>query len=296
MPERKYKVKLAATQREIIQKCSQINNSLKSLVSDSAKRKRPLELTRSQLETLEIQLSNAYHEPPDSIKQERVERLFIKIGELINDLDDDLYDAIATRQEFKENADQVLQFKIRLQGSRPRIWRRFQVDNVTLGDFHMVIQFIMGWDNSHLHQFDIDRVFYEPAMMIEDFGFGPAPKNENSYMLSDVLPKKMEGKDKFWFSYIYDMGDDWHHEVTFEGYQPRQPNTNYPICMGGENACPPEDVGGMWGFYDFLNAISDPTDSDHEHFVEWIGEYDPIHFDADEINMSMRRSLKRTAI
>ena len=180
----------------------------------------------------------------------------------------------------------------RLCGSRPRVWRRFQLEDATVGELHVVIQFVMGWQFAHLHQFDINDEVYQPSIQ-DEFGFGIPTKDEDDFLLSDVLPKGIEPKDKFRFLYTYDMGDNWEHEIVFAGYQPYDLETDYPICIGGENACPPEDVGGLWGFYDFLEAVSDPQHSEHEHFIEWIGEFDPDHFDFNEVNKTLRTRLTR---
>ncbi len=68
----------------------------------------------------------------------------------------------------------------------------------------------------------------------------------------------------FSFTYEYDFGDGWEHEILFEGCPEKEPGKQYPMCLEGERACPPEDVGGISGFYDFLEALADPKHKDHE--------------------------------
>lgn len=89
--------------------------------------------------------------------------------------------------------------------------------------------------------------------------------------------------EKFKFRYTYDMGDGWEHEVLLEKLLPADPTVDYPTCMKGKRACPPEDCGGPWGYPEFLEAIQTPTHPEHESMLEWIGgEFNPEEFDLDE--------------
>lgn len=166
------------------------------------------------------------------------------------------------------------------------------MEHGTLGELHLVIQSVMGWQCCHLCEFEIDGRVFLPEIAGE-FAFEFEMENADSIPLSDVLPGNIESRNKFRFLYTYDMGDNWQHEVVFEGYQPRAASTVYPVCLGGENACPPEDCGGIWGFYEMLDAVSDSDHSEHEHVTEWLGEFDPGHFELDEINESMRTDPTR---
>ena len=94
--------------------------------------------------------------------------------------------------------------------------------------------------------------------------------------LSDILPR---GDKSFRFLYEYDFGDSWQHEILFEGRVEAKPGQVYPICHGGHRACPPEDVGGIWGYADFLEAIADPDHDQHHEMKEWVGgKFDPEEF------------------
>ena len=84
--------------------------------------------------------------------------------------------------------------------------------------------------------------------------------------------------------YTYDFGDNWEHTVELEEILPRDKDVEYPRCIAGERACPPEDCGGIWGYEDLLQIISDPEHEEYEAMLEWIGgEFDPEHFDAKEV-------------
>ena len=135
-------------------------------------------------------------------------------------------------------------------GFEPPIWRRIQVKNCTLDKLHEHIQTAMGWTNSHLHHFRIDGThFGDPMLMEEDFD-EMNYQDSTTTKIRDVLPR---GGKRFLFEYEYDFGDWWVHEVLFEGCPRAEPGVRYPLCVEGERACPPEDVGGTSGYQDFLD-------------------------------------------
>ncbi|MBN1815626.1 MAG: plasmid pRiA4b ORF-3 family protein, partial [Anaerolineae bacterium] len=91
------------------------------------------------------------------------------------------------------------------------------------------------------------------------------------------------------FRYEYDLGDSWLHQVLVEKILPAEPGQEYPRCLKGRRACPSEDVGGMWGYYHFLQALADPGHEEHDEYLEWFGgEFDPEAFDLEEIYRALR--------
>jgi len=181
----------------------------------------------------------------------------------------------------------VYQFKITLLNSKPPIWRRIQVQDCTLDDLHEHIQTAMGWMNSHLHHFTIGRKLYGDLELLEDMGV--EIEDSTTTRLSEILPS--DGK-RFQFTYEYDFGDYWQHEVLFEGSPEPKKGTKLPLCLEGERACPPEDVGGLRGYADFLEAVSDPKHEEHKHMVEWIGRnFDPQKFDPVQASKAMKKGL-----
>jgi hypothetical protein len=171
----------------------------------------------------------------------------------------------------------VFQLKVTLLGSSPPIWRRVLVpSDLTLSKLHDVLQVLMGWTDSHLHQFHAAGAVYGTL----DPESGLERKSEQKARLNDVL-----GRPKDRMVYEYDFGDSWEHEVLLEKMLPREPKVRYPVVTAGRRACPPEDVGGVWGYADFLKAIRDSSHSDHEEMVEWAGEgFDSEAFDVGEAN------------
>jgi len=183
----------------------------------------------------------------------------------------------------------IYQFKIVLLDVEPLIWRRIQVSDGTLDKLHEHIQTALGWTNSHLHQFIIGGKYYGDAKLLDD-GWGDTDFIDSTRLrLSKLLEKK---RKSFRFVYEYDFGDGWCHEIVFEGTQPLEAGAKYPRCIEGARACPPEDVGGPWGYADFLEAIRDPKHENHEDLLEWIGgAFNAETFDPLETTKDMRRGL-----
>jgi len=182
----------------------------------------------------------------------------------------------------------VYQFKVTLKDIEPPIWRRFQVTNeITLHRLHLVLQEVMGWQNCHLYQFKIDGFFYtEPAHE----HYLPA-KNSRITKLSQVLPG---GRKKF--SYEYDFGDGWEHEVVLEKVLPPAEGVRYPVCLAGERACPPEDCGGIPGYERILEIMRHSDHVEYRKTVDWLGgEFDPEVFDLEGVNLALERFRKRAS-
>jgi len=178
----------------------------------------------------------------------------------------------------------VFQFKIILQDVDKPIWRQIQVDDqYTFWDLHVAIQDVMGWTDSHLHKFTVinpTTLEQEHIGIPDDEGFDTHP------MLAgwDVKIKNYiltKGNQKF--LYLYDFGDSWEHVIEFEGEFEKQAGL-YPKCLAGERACPPEDVGGIPGFENFLSIIKDSKHKERKELLEWVGgKYDPEEFDHNKV-------------
>ena len=186
-----------------------------------------------------------------------------------------------------EQAAGVYQITVTLIDTRPPIWRRFRTHDCTLDELHEHIQ--MGWTNSHLHQFRVGQTRYgDPDLLVENFEeFGY--EDSATTRLSEVVPA---GGKPFRFHYEYDFGDSWNHEVLVEAPVPAESGIDYPQCVGGERACPPEDVGGVGGYAEFLDAIGKSDHERHREMLEWVGgRFDPQAFDRASATRRMRRGL-----
>ena len=175
----------------------------------------------------------------------------------------------------------VYQLKIALKGSKPPIWRRVLVkNNITLSTLDDIIQVVLGWDNCHLHMFDVYGENY--GVPEPDFDFEEVC-DETKYKLN-----RFNFREKGKFSYEYDFGDSWMHVITVEKILPVDSKMKYPVCIKGKNASPPEDCGGLWGYYNMLEVIANKKNPEREEYLEWLGEgFDPTHFDVDKANAKL---------
>lgn len=174
----------------------------------------------------------------------------------------------------------IYQLRISLLGFEPAIWREVLVpSDFTLAKLHRVIQVVMGWEDDHMHEFTIGTVGYTDARARLE-----GRKNEAKVPLHQVAGSR--GK----FTYTYDFGDNWEIEIKVDKVLPPEEGRRYPVCIAGENAGPPEDSGGVWGYADRLDALENPDHPEHEETLEWLGEdYDPAAFDLEEINQRLAR-------
>jgi hypothetical protein len=185
--------------------------------------------------------------------------------------------------EFMPVDKSVYQLQVTLDRSKPPIWRRILVPgNFTLYNLHEILQLVMGWENYHLHMFTIDDQIYGDP---EDDEYGDLGTKDETHYRLDQLDLRERSK----FSYEYDFGDSWDHTILVEKILAAEKGVRYPICLKGKHACPPEDVGGVWGYQNFLEAIADPEHEEYEEYLVWIGgEFDPEAFDQDEVNQALR--------
>jgi hypothetical protein len=185
-------------------------------------------------------------------------------------------------------SERLYQFKITLLGIKPPIWRRIQVKDGTLDKLNEYVQTAMGWTNSHLHQFEIDGERFGDPELLED-GFSDSDCIDSTVAkLSEVVA---EDGGRFRFLYEYDFGDGWAHEILFEGCVRAEPTGGYPLCVEGARACPPEDVGGVGGYEEFLEALADPKHERHDELLEWSGPFSSEKFDPKEATRHMKRGL-----
>lgn len=177
------------------------------------------------------------------------------------------------------DANKALQLKVQIVGIQPEIWRRVIVpETLTLRELHAVIQGAMGWQDCHLHIFEIDGKRFE---LPEDDKRGPEEgyADERNQTLLTILSKGMQ------FFYVYDFGDDWKHLVTVEGIAvPSSSGRHLLRCVAGERACPPEDCGGVYRYPAFLEALADPEHREHRDTVEWAGGFEPEPFNITQAN------------
>jgi hypothetical protein len=171
-------------------------------------------------------------------------------------------------------AADLYEIKITLMYLEPAIWRRVTVPkDITLGSLHAVIQVAMGWDDEHLHEFQIGKKRYGPVMS-DPFGDDEAIVDEEIVHLNGVAKPRAK------FIYQYDFGDDWLHEIHIEREVASATAKRKARCVAGENACPPEDCGGPAGYANMLEVLADPAHEDYDEMREWVADdFDPHRFD-----------------
>jgi len=189
---------------------------------------------------------------------------------------------------FMPGPEEIFELEVVLAGSKPRIWRRFEVSSrCTLDDLHNVLQLVMGWQNCHLHEFRTkdDRRFSPP--MPDGYDVDEGAGNSAAIALSALKKEMTQG-----LTYEYDFGDGWTHLIKLKKTRPME-SRHKPKCLAGENACPPEDCGGLYGYYDMLEAVKDPKHEMHAEYLEWLDEgFDPAAFDKGRVNKALAKCCR----
>ena len=165
----------------------------------------------------------------------------------------------------------------------PTIWRRLLVPGeIKLSKLHSIFQAAMGWEDYHLHVFEIGECRYG----VPHQEYDNDDIDEESVVLADLVAGRMR------FVYEYDFGDCWRHEVVVESIEPVPLILKFAVCVDGQRACPPEDCRRhLWLFAEFLEAVADPDHEDHESHLMWVGgSFDPESFSlASLINAALQR-------
>jgi Plasmid pRiA4b ORF-3-like protein len=176
----------------------------------------------------------------------------------------------------------IYQVKVGLRDAKPPIWRRLRVPaDVSLARLHDVVQAAFGWEDSHMH------VFETP------YGdFGRADRELGHRAEAPVTLEQVAGQAGDKIRYTYDFGDGWVHEIAVEKVLDRDPALVYPSCTGGRRAAPPDDCGGIWGYEELVEILTDPQHPEHQDRLEWLGldhaaQFDPAAFDVDEVNRAL---------
>jgi len=185
------------------------------------------------------------------------------------------------------NTDAIARLKITLDDVKPPVMRRLEVPlSIRLDRLHFAIQAAMGWTNSHLYEIHAK----DTGWGVPDPDWGGGPLDARKARLIDAL----ENAGTKTLKYLYDFGDGWEHTIKIERLIDPVPGIIYPRLMEAAGRCPPEDVGGPWGYAEFLEAISDPGHERHAEFKEWIAEdFDPNVIDADRLGEQVAELAKR---
>jgi hypothetical protein len=184
--------------------------------------------------------------------------------------------------------EKIARIRISLQEIEPEIWRAVEVPlGMSLKGLHDVIQAVFGWEGYHLFEFTIGEKLYGVPDPEEDFG-----REVLSAKLAKLDALVAKGVDRF--GYIYDFGDGWEHAIAIEAVIDADPALKYPRFLAGARRGPPEDSGGVPGYYHFLEAVTKPRHREHREMIEWHGgPYDPDDIDLFNLRLRLGTIAKR---
>src|SRR5579863_689713 len=181
----------------------------------------------------------------------------------------------------------IAHLRIKLDDVEPAVVRRLEVPlTIRLDRLHLVLQAAMGWTNSHLYEIRARDVGWG----IPDPDFGDGPLDAAKARLVDVL----EGVGGRSLKYLYDFGDGWEHSIRIERITDAVPGIVYPRLIEATGRCPPEDVGGPWGYHEFLDVIADPNHEEHAERLQWIGgHFDPTNVNVEALAQAVHNLAKK---
>ena len=182
----------------------------------------------------------------------------------------------------------IARIRIELQEIAPKIWRWVDVPlSSTLLALHDIIQLAFRWTDSHLFEFEIgDRRYGQPEY--------DRYADERLYKAASTRLKTVVDRGIEQFLYVYDFGDNWRHDLFIEEGQDGERDVDYPAFVAGERWSPPEDVGGVTGFKEFLEAVRNPLHEEHEAMVRWYGRrFEPNDIDEQRVRMSFEMAAAR---
>ena len=255
-----HSLKLTEAQRRVI---ARIEPGLRPRLELEKKNQRTLRFSLAELERLGDAVQRARRNPRNGRERHSLDCVSVALARL-------------TR---------VYQLRIELEGIEPPIWRRILLHDCTLHELHDLIQLVMPWWDYHLYSFTIGgREYANLGSVDEDFGL-PCAGDTRLIRLSDVVPEDGSPPE---FQYLYDFGDSWKHVIRFERWDEPDDSSRYPLCPAGSRACPPEDVGGVHGYEQYVEAIADPGHDEHHEFLQWRGPFDSEAFSAEEATARLR--------
>ena len=187
--------------------------------------------------------------------------------------------------------ERIARLHIKLDHIEPVIWRRVEVPITTsLKGLHDVIQAVMLFKDYHLFEFNAGGKRYAVPDPEWDFG-------ADTYAARNVRIGALVDRGITTFNYTYDFGDDWRHSITVEAVTDADPAVEYPCFIDGDRRAPPEDVGGLPGFEDFLIAMSKPRHAQHRKVVDWYGgRFEPNDIGVDTINERIAKLARRRTL
>lgn len=201
-----------------------------------------------------------------------------------------MLEAATQKKKVAKSTLSVYQFKVKLVDTKPAIWRQFVVHYAhSFQELHHIVQAVMGWETMHAYQFTVGKMVLtdeESAEMLRQHGTKHVV-DAAKVLLNDLLTKQGQT-----FTYLYDFGDRWKHKIVLEEIHRVDELPDFPICLDGERACPPENNGGTLAYDELLEILQDPTDFEYEELRERVGEaFDPDAFSLATVNRELEQSI-----
>jgi Plasmid pRiA4b ORF-3-like protein len=183
----------------------------------------------------------------------------------------------------------IARLKITLDRVMPVVMRRVEVPlGIKLSDLHLVIQVAMPWWNHHLYEFRAAGIRW--GLPDPDGSFDDDPLDARKATLFEVL----DDTSMKALAYLYDFGDGWEHKIRIERIGEPEPGVAYPRLLEVKGRCPPEDVGGPWGYQKYLEAMADSQHERHAEMVQWRGpDFDPKVVDVTGIEKELAKLGRR---
>lgn len=191
---------------------------------------------------------------------------------------------------------QPVALRVELRDVAPLVWRRVLVSNQwTFASLHKWLQWIMGWIDTHAHEYQVGDSIVAPDWWIHEVGndVGEAVYRDERRVSVAKVVAELGARGEF--EYRYDMGDDWRLRIVIETPPAGMiGEIRLPLCIAGENAGPPDDVGGPHRYSEFVAAIADRRHEEHEEMLRWIGGvFDPKGFDLNRLNREWKGARAR---
>lgn len=187
-----------------------------------------------------------------------------------------------------DSLNEIATLRIELLDTDPAIWRQVEVPtSMTLKMLHDVVQAAMGWYDQHLWELRQGKQRYGQPIPGDDWGGSPTLRADKVRLREILKPRKTV------LEYTYDFGDSWEHRLTLTDVRPGDPDGEYPRYIAGERATPPEDCGGIPGFYGALEVLADPKHPDHAEIADWFDGYDPDTIDELVLKIALSRIARR---
>jgi len=256
-------VELTQTQRRQI---AELNPHLSEVLEAHKKTTKVIRLSQQQVTDGVESVRRALEETTHGVTRKSYQRILEKLDWM---------------QKRWDSAEKLFTLTITLNGIDPPIWRRIQILDTIMYDLHVAIGVSMGWSGEHMFSLEVpDMPRFDLLIALENVSFQMAKgeiynMGEDDIFLSDLAV--YSGPDAS-FTYIYDLGDEWRHTVEIEAIESPEDAPPTPICLDGEGACPPEDIGGIWKYLQFLHSpVEDSSkdmdgadeDEDGEEWDEW---------------------------